>query len=160
MAAEALRPIAGEFAFLIFVLGIIGTGLMAVPVLEGSAAYAVGEALRWPVGLARRPKEARASYGALVAATAIGTTINFVPIDPIRALYSSAVIYGVMAAPIIVVMMNLASSHRVMARFTLPAWSKVIRVHSRSSRLGCRAGSRPGASRPSPRATRRPTQGW
>jgi NRAMP (natural resistance-associated macrophage protein)-like metal ion transporter len=126
MAAEALRPIAGEFAFLIFALGIIGTGLMAVPVLAGSAAYAIGEALRWPVGLARRPKEARAFYATLAAATAIGTIINFVPIDPIRALYWSAVINGVMAAPIIAVMMNLASSPRIMARFTLPAWLRVM----------------------------------
>jgi Mn2+/Fe2+ NRAMP family transporter len=126
MAAEALRPIAGEFAFLIFALGIIGTGFVAVPVLAGSAAYAIGEALRWPVGLARRPKEARAFYATLAAATAIGTIINFVPIDPIRALYWSAVINGVMAAPIIAVMMNLASSPRIMARFTLPAWLRVM----------------------------------
>ena len=125
-AAEALRPIAGELAFLIFALGIIGTGFMAVPVLAGSAAYAVGEALRWPVGLARRPKAARAFYLTLAAATAIGTIINFLPIDPIRALYWSAVINGVMAAPIIVVMMNLASDPRVMGRFTLPLWMRVI----------------------------------
>ena len=126
MAAEALRPIAGEFAFLVFALGIIGTGLMAVPVLAGSAAYAIGEALRWPVGLARRPREARAFYATLAAATAIGTIINFLPIDPIRALYWSAVINGVMAAPIIVVMMKLASDPRVMARFTLPPWLRVM----------------------------------
>jgi Mn2+/Fe2+ NRAMP family transporter len=126
MAAEALRPIAGEFAFLIFALGIIGTGFMAVPVLAGSAAYAIGEALLWPVGLARQPKEARAFYATLAAATAIGTILNFVPIDPIRALYWSAVINGVMAAPIIAVMMSLASSPQVMARFTLPPWLRVI----------------------------------
>jgi Mn2+/Fe2+ NRAMP family transporter len=126
MAAEALRPIAGEFAFFIFALGIIGTGFMAVPVLAGSAAYAIGEALRWPVGLARRPKEARAFYATLTAAIAIGTAINFFPVDPIRALYWSAVINGVMAAPIIAVMMNLASSPRIMASFTLPAWLRVM----------------------------------
>ena len=126
MAAEALRPIAGEFAFLIFALGIIGTGFMAVPILAGSAAYAIGEALRWPVGLARQPKEARAFYATLAAATAIGTIINFVPIDPIRALYWSAVINGVMAAPIIVVMMKLASDPRVMARFTLSLWMTIM----------------------------------
>ena len=126
MAAEALRPIAGEFAFLIFALGIIGTGFMAVPVLAGSAAYAVGEALRWPVGLARQPKAARAFYATLAVATALGTAINFLPIDPIRALYWSAVINGVMAAPIIVVMMNLASNPRVMGRFTLSPWLKIV----------------------------------
>ena len=87
MAAEALRPIAGEFAFLIFALGIVGTEFMAVPVLAGSAAYAIGEALRWPVGLARQPKEARAFYVTLAMATAVGTAINFLPVEPIRALY-------------------------------------------------------------------------
>ena len=126
MAAEALRPIAGEFAYLIFALGIIGTGLMAVPVLAGSAAYAIGEALQWPVGLARQPKEARAFYATLVVATAVGAIVNFLPVNPIRALYWSAVINGVLAAPIIVVMMNLTSSRRVMARFTLTPWLRVM----------------------------------
>jgi NRAMP (natural resistance-associated macrophage protein)-like metal ion transporter len=125
-AAEALRPVAGEFSFLIFALGIIGTGFMAVPVLAGSAAYAVGEALRWPIGLARRPKAARAFYLTLATATAIGTVINFLPLDPMRALYWSAVINGVMAAPIIVVMMKLATDPRVVGRFTLPRWMRVI----------------------------------
>jgi NRAMP (natural resistance-associated macrophage protein)-like metal ion transporter len=126
MAAEALRPIAGEFAFLIFALGIIGTGFMAVPVLAGSAAYAVGEALRWPVGLARQPKAAVAFYATLAVATALGTAISLLPLDPIRALYWSAVINGVMVAPIIVVMMKLASSPRVMGRFTLSLWLKIV----------------------------------
>ena len=126
MAAEALRPIAGEFAFLIFALGIIGTGFMAVPVLAGSAAYAIGEALRWPVGLARQPKAALAFYVTLAVATALGTAINFLPVDPIRALYWSAIINGVMAAPIIVVMMNLASNPRVMGRFTLSSSLKIV----------------------------------
>jgi len=125
-AAEALRPMAGAFAYLIFALGIIGTGLMAVPVLAGSAAYAIGEALRWPVGLGRRPKEARAFYTTLAIATAGGTMLNFLPVDPIRALYWSAVINGVAVAPIIVVMMNLATSRRVVARFTLSPWLRVI----------------------------------
>jgi Mn2+/Fe2+ NRAMP family transporter len=125
-AAEALRPVAGDFAFLVFALGIIGTGFLAVPVLAGSAAYAIGEALRWPVGLARRPKEARAFYTTLVVATIIGTAINFLPIDPIKALYWSAVINGVMVAPIIVGMMLLASSRRVMGEFTLSAPLKFL----------------------------------
>jgi Mn2+/Fe2+ NRAMP family transporter len=126
IAAEALRPIAGEFASLIFALGIVGTGLMAVPVLAGSAAYAVGEALHWPVGLARRPKEARAFYTTLAIATVGGTILNFLPFDPIRALYWSAVINGIMVAPIIVVMMHLATSRRVMTQFTLNAWLRVV----------------------------------
>ncbi len=118
-AAEALRPVAGAFASLVFAVGIIGTGFMAVPILAGSAAYAVGEALRWPVGLARKPKAARAFYATVAIATVIGTMINFLPIDPIRALFWSAVINGVMAAPVIVVMMLLASNPGVMGEFTL-----------------------------------------
>jgi Mn2+/Fe2+ NRAMP family transporter len=80
-AAEALRPIAGRFAFTIFALGIIGTGLLAVPVLAGSAAYAIGEALRWRVGLAQRPGRARAFYGAIALATLVGAILNFTPLD-------------------------------------------------------------------------------
>jgi len=119
-AAEALRPIAGEFAFLVFALGIIGTGLLAVPVLAGSAAYAVGEALQWPIGLARLPKEARAFYGTIAFATAIGVAINFVGIDPIKALFWTAVLNGVIAVPLMVVSMMMAMSPRVMGRFVLP----------------------------------------
>ena len=119
-AAEALRPIAGEFAFLVFALGIIGTGLLAVPVLAGSAAYAVGEALQWPIGLARLPKEARAFYGTIGVATAIGVAINFIGIDPIKALFWTAVLNGVIAVPLMVVSMMMAMSPRVMGRFVLP----------------------------------------
>jgi Mn2+/Fe2+ NRAMP family transporter len=126
MAAEALRPIGGKFAFLIFACGILGTGFMAIPVLAGSAAYAIGEALRWPIGLSRRPKEARAFYATLALATGVGMIINFLPIDPIRALYWSAIINGVLAAPIIVVMMNLTSNPRVMDSFTLSSWLRVV----------------------------------
>ena len=125
-AAEALRPIAGEFASLVFALGIIGTGLMAVPVLAGSAAYAIGEALRWPVGLARRPKEAWAFYATLAVATTGGMVLNFLPFDPMRALYWSAVINGVMVGPIIIVMMNLATSRQVMKQFTLSPWLRAV----------------------------------
>jgi Mn2+/Fe2+ NRAMP family transporter len=119
-AAEALRPIAGEFAFLVFALGIVGTGLLAVPVLAGSAAYAVGEALQWPIGLARLPKEARAFYGTVAVATAIGVAINFIGIDPIKALFWTAVLNGVIAVPLMVVSMMMARSPRVMGRFVLP----------------------------------------
>jgi len=118
-AAEALRPIAGEFAFLVFALGIVGTGLLAVPVLAGSAAYAVGEALQWPIGLARLPREARAFYGTIAVATAIGAAINFIGIDPIKALFWTAVLNGVIAVPLMVVSMMMAMSPRVMGRFVL-----------------------------------------
>ncbi len=125
-AAEALKPVAGSFASVVFALGIVGTGLLAVPVLAGSAAYAIGEALRWPVGLGRKPKEARAFYAMLGVATRLGTALNFLPVDPIQALFWSAVINGVMVAPIITVMMLLATSRSVMGDFTLSAGFRIV----------------------------------
>jgi NRAMP (natural resistance-associated macrophage protein)-like metal ion transporter len=98
-AAEALKPFAGDYASLVFALGIVGTGLLAVPVLAGSAAYAIGEARKWPVGLDRKPRRAKAFYATIVAATMIGAAMNFTPIDPIRALIVSAMINGVVAVP-------------------------------------------------------------
>jgi NRAMP (natural resistance-associated macrophage protein)-like metal ion transporter len=123
-AAEALRPIAGSFTFTIFALGIVGTGLLALPVLAGSAAYAVGEALRWPVGLARRPHRAKAFYGTIAIATVIGGLMNFSAIDPVKALFWSAVVNGVVAAPVMVMMMLLASRKDVMGQFALGPWLK------------------------------------
>ena len=119
-AAEALRPIAGAFTFAIFAAGIIGTGLLAVPVLAGSAAYALGEALDWPTGLARQPLDARAFYGTIAASTLIGVSINFVKIDPIKALFWSAVINGVIAVPLMVIIMLMAMRPKIMGRFVLP----------------------------------------
>ncbi|MCW3477152.1 NRAMP family divalent metal transporter [Limobrevibacterium gyesilva] len=118
-AAEALRPIAGKFAFTVFAAGIIGTGLLALPVLAGSAAYALGEAFQWPVGLARRPYAAHAFYATIAIATLIGVLINFSPIDPVKALFWSAVINGVVAVPVMVMTMLLASRRAVMAQFAL-----------------------------------------
>jgi NRAMP (natural resistance-associated macrophage protein)-like metal ion transporter len=125
-AAEALRPIAGRFAFTVFALGIIGTGLLALPVLAGSAAYAVGEALHWRVGLAQRPGRARAFYGAIAVATCIGAALNFTSLDPIKALFWSAVINGVAAVPIMVMIMLMASRQRVMGEFTLTPWLNTL----------------------------------
>jgi NRAMP (natural resistance-associated macrophage protein)-like metal ion transporter len=119
-AAEALRPIAGQFTFVIFSAGIIGIGLLAVPVLAGSSAYALGEALGWTTGLAREPLDAKAFYGAIAAATLIGIGFNFVGIDPIKALFWCAVINGVVAVPLMVVMMIMAMQPKVMGRFVLP----------------------------------------
>jgi Mn2+/Fe2+ NRAMP family transporter len=106
-AAEALRPIAGNFAFTVFALGIIGTGLLALPVLAGSAAYAIGEALGWPVGLAKMPHRAKAFYVTIAIATGLGAVLNFTPIDPVKALFWSAVINGVVAAPVMFVVPEL-----------------------------------------------------
>ena len=125
-AAEALRPVAGKFAFLLFTLGIVGTGLLALPVLGGSAAYAVGEALHWPVGLERRSLHLRGFYGVLAVATVIGLGLNFVHIDPIKALFWSAVINGIVSGPVMVVMMLMASNSKVMGQFTLCNRNKVI----------------------------------
>jgi NRAMP (natural resistance-associated macrophage protein)-like metal ion transporter len=118
-AAQALRPVAGEFAFTLFALGIIGTGLLAVPVLAGSASYALGESLRWPIGLARRPLEARAFYAAIVAATLAGIGINVSPVDPVKALFWSAVINGVVAVPVMAMMMLIASNTKIMSEFAV-----------------------------------------
>ncbi len=116
-AAEALKPIAGSFAEIIFALGIVGTGLLAVPVLAGSVAYAVGEARHWPVGLARKPREAISFYSVLALAALIGIGLNFTPVNPISALYWSAVINGVLAVPLMVLIMLLAHRRDVMGRF-------------------------------------------
>ncbi|NVN85403.1 MAG: divalent metal cation transporter [Rhodopseudomonas sp.] len=118
-AAEALKPIAGAFAEVIFALGIVGTGLLAIPVLAGSAAYAVGEGRRWPVGLARKPKEAAAFYAVLALSAVIGIALNFTPINPISALYWSAVINGVLAVPVMVLLMIMARRKEVMQRFVI-----------------------------------------
>ena len=119
-AALALKPIAGPFVFLIFALGVVGTGLLAVPVLAGSAAYALGETLGWPVGLARKARRAKLFYAAITLATLIGAGLNFTPLDPIKALFWSAVINGVVAVPIMVMTMLLASRRKVMGQFALP----------------------------------------
>jgi Mn2+/Fe2+ NRAMP family transporter len=118
-AAEALRPIAGEFTFLLFSLGIIGTGLLAVPVLAGSAAYAVAETFQWKGGLNFKLLEAREFYAIVALATIGGIAIDFTSIDPIKALFWSAVINGVIAVPIMIVMMLLAANPAVMGTFTL-----------------------------------------
>ena len=118
-AAEALRPVAGRFAFSIFALGIIGTGLLAIPVLAGSAAYALGEARRWPTGLARKPMEAKAFYATIAIATLVGTAVNFSPIDPIKALFWSAVINGVVSAPVMAMMMLMTAREDIMGENTV-----------------------------------------
>jgi NRAMP (natural resistance-associated macrophage protein)-like metal ion transporter len=132
-AAEALRPLAGRFAFTLFALGIIGTGLLAVPVLAGSAAYAIGEALKWPTGLDRKPLDAKGFYAVLTAATLIGLALNFpgaqrlIHLTPMKALFICAIINGVVAVPIMFVVMLMAGNAKVMGRFKLPpGWLRNI----------------------------------
>jgi NRAMP (natural resistance-associated macrophage protein)-like metal ion transporter len=116
-AAEALRPLAGRFAFTVFALGIIGTGLLALPVLGGSAAYALGEAFRWRTGLAREAHAAKGFYGTIAGTTFVGVLMNFSAIDPVKALFWCAVINGVVAVPVMVLLMLLASRRSVMGEF-------------------------------------------
>ncbi len=119
-AAEALRPVAGPFAFALFAIGIIATGMLAVPVLAGSVAYAVSELFAWRTGLDRPPAEAKLFYGTIALATLAGIVVNVVGLDPIRALYWSAVLNGLLAAPVMAVTMVIAMNPRVMGRLTLP----------------------------------------
>ena len=125
-AAEALRPIAGRFAFTVFAVGIIGTGLLALPVLAGSSAYALGETFGWHVGLARKPGRAKAFYATIAIATALGVLLNFSPIDPIKALFWSAVINGVVAVPVMALMMHLSSHRAAMGEFKLGRGLKIV----------------------------------
>ena len=119
-AAEALRPVAGELTFAVFAAGIIGTGLLAVPVLAGSGAYAVSEALRWQAGLDRRLLQAKSFYAVIAVSTLAGVGLNFTALDPVRALYWSAVVNGVLAAPVMAAVMLAAANGRIMGRLTPP----------------------------------------
>ncbi len=125
-AAGALRPLAGDFAFLLFAAGIIGTGLLAVPVLAGSAAYAVAESFRWPIGLGLPLAEARGFYFILTVATLLGVAIDFSGVDPIKTLLWAAVINGVIAVPIMAVMMLLAAKPAVMGTFVIKRRLRVL----------------------------------
>ena len=125
-AAEALKPVAGSFAFAIFTLGIVGTGLLAVPVLAGSSAYALGEALKWPTGLARKPLQAKAFYATVIVSTLAGIAITFSPLDPIKALFWSAVINGVVSVPVMAMMMLITSNKKIMGKFVLTGILKYV----------------------------------
>ena len=117
-AAQALRPVAGQFAFALFAIGIIGTGFLAVPVHAGSAAFAVAEIFGWKEGLEYQPQQAAGFYSIIVVASFIGVLIDWSPIDPMRALFWSAVLNGLAAVPLMIAMMVVVSRHQVMGRFT------------------------------------------
>ena len=125
-AAEALRPAAGPLAYLLFALGIVGTGLLAVPVLAGSSAYAIGEAYRWPVGLEKKPRRAPLFYATIACSTFGGVLLNVTHVDPIKALFWSAVVNGVASAPIMIVIMLMATRRRVMGALRLPLRLRVL----------------------------------
>jgi Mn2+/Fe2+ NRAMP family transporter len=118
-AAEALRPIAGPLAFALFSIGIIGTGLLSVPVLAGSAAYALGEAQRWPTGLSRKPSQAKAFYAAIAIATLVGAAANALKISPIKALIWAAALNAVVAVPVMFLVMKIATNRKIMGTFRI-----------------------------------------
>src|SRR3989344_5510026 len=117
-AASALKPIAGNSAYLLFALGIIGTGMLAIPVLAGSASYALSESFGWKYGLYRKLREANAFYGVIIISTAIGVALNFIGVDPIKALIYSAVANGLVAPPILVLIVLLSSNNKIMGKDT------------------------------------------
>jgi Mn2+/Fe2+ NRAMP family transporter len=125
-AAAALRPIAGEFAFWLFSAGIIGTGLLAIPVLAGSAAYAMAGAFKWKKGLELEPMEAKKFYSIIAISTLIGVVLCFTPIDPIKALYWSAVINGIISVPIMALMMLMAVRPEIMGDFVITLKLKIL----------------------------------
>jgi NRAMP (natural resistance-associated macrophage protein)-like metal ion transporter len=121
-AAEALRPLAGDFTFLLFALGIIGTGMLAIPVLAGSAAYAVAEAFGWPASLEAQTRKASGFYTIVAAATVIGFGLGFTGLDAIQMLVWSAVLNGVVAVPVMAMMMVIVSNGQLMGRFRARPW--------------------------------------
>lgn len=125
-AATALRPIAGEFAFMLFSAGIIGTGMLAIPVLAGSSAYAMAGAFRWKNSLERTPMQARRFYGIITISTLIGVALGFTSINPIKALYWAAVTNGVISVPIMAVMMMMAVRAEIMGRFVISTRLQIL----------------------------------
>lgn len=125
-AAQALRPLAGDAAVYLFAVGIIGAGILAVPVLTGSAAYAVSDAFGWRFGLSKKLHEAKQFYAVIAVSTLIGMLVDFVGINPMKALYWTAVINGVLAPPLLVIIMFVSSNHRVMGKRTNSAFENVV----------------------------------
>jgi Mn2+/Fe2+ NRAMP family transporter len=127
-AASALRPLAGPFAETLFALGIVGTGLLAIPVLAGSAAYGVAEAFGWPEGLSQKVGNARGFYGVIAVATLVGMLLNFVGINPITALVYTAIINGIVAVPLLVLILLVANRRDIMGEYTNGRVSNVVGI--------------------------------
>jgi Mn2+/Fe2+ NRAMP family transporter len=136
-AAQALAPIAGHFAQALFALGMVGTGLLAVPVLAGSSAYALGEIMQWKVGLERRPKTAKGFYAVIAVSTLIGIGLNLLHFNAMKALYWTAVINGVIAAPIMVTVMSVAIKKSVMGRLPISRSLRFWGWLSTLAMMGC-----------------------
>jgi Mn2+/Fe2+ NRAMP family transporter len=125
-AAEALRPLAGKGAFVLFALGIVGTGLLSIPVLAGSAAYALGEARQWPVGLSRQPLQAKAFYATIALATFLGASANLIALSPVKALIWAAVINGIVAVPVMALLMLMSARQDIMGQFRISTGARVL----------------------------------
>jgi NRAMP (natural resistance-associated macrophage protein)-like metal ion transporter len=125
-AAEALRPLAGNFAYILFALGVLGTGLLAIPILAGSASYAVAEAVGWREGLYRKFKQAHGFYGVMALATLFGILVNFTPIKPFQMLYYTAALNGILAPPLMIMILFIANNKKVMGQYTNTRTSNVM----------------------------------
>lgn len=125
-AARALEPLAGNFAQILFAVGIIGTGLLAIPVLSASASYAMADALNWREGLSRKFRDAHGFYGIIIVSTLVGLLINFIGINPIKALIWAAVFNGLVTPPIIAIMLIVANNKKVMGKFVNGRWSNIF----------------------------------
>lgn len=127
-AANALRPLAGDWAFLLFTLGIVGTGLLAVPVLAGSAAYSIAEAFDWKEGLSKRFREAHGFYGVITIATVVGLVVNFSAIPPITMLYYAAMLNGVLAPPLLILILLIGNNTGILGRYTNSKLSNIFGI--------------------------------
>ena len=125
-AAQALRPIAGEYAYLLFAIGVIGTGLLAVPILAGSASYAIAEALGWNSGLSLKWKEAPAFYCTIVLASTVGLFVNFLNIQPFKLLYYTAVVNGLIAPLLLVLILVISNNKKIMGKYTNKLFSNIL----------------------------------
>lgn len=125
-AAEALRPIAGNFAFVLFAAGVIGTGLLAVPVLAGSASYALSEAFGWKEGLYRKAQHAHGFYGVITIATLIGLLVNFMEIQPFQLLYYTAILNGMAAPPLLILILAISNNRAIMGKYTNNRFSNIL----------------------------------
>lgn len=127
-AAQALRPIAGNFTFILFALGVLGTGMLAVPVLSGSASYAISETLGWSEGLNKKLKQARGFYGVIIIATIVGLLVNFTKVPPFKMLYYTAVLNGLIAPPLMVMILLVSSNPRIMGKYINNSFSNWMGV--------------------------------
>jgi len=125
-AAAALRPFAGDSAFLLFALGIVGTGLLAIPILAGSASYAVSESFGWKFGFSHKRKQASAFYGVIIVAILLGIALNFIGLDPIKTLIYAAILNGLVAPIIIFFLMRISQSEKIMGRFKNGFWGNFL----------------------------------